>query len=156
MPTLYVRTESPRLETISCASAEEETSSATISRSRGEIINPQFKAKPSQFVKTDLFEDTRKVAPARDYLGRTGSRSMAMVATAFLGGTTSSLTRWIPCAWNFSTLATLYETSMILPGTTGPRSLIRTTTARRLCRFVTFTKVPSGRVGCAAVRSYML
>src|SRR6266567_3397864 len=45
---------------------------------------------------------------------------------------------------------------MIRPGTIGPRSLIRTTTARRLRRFVTLTIVPKGREGCAAVRSYML
>src|SRR5437868_11631216 len=45
---------------------------------------------------------------------------------------------------------------MIRPGTIGPRSLIRTTTARRLRRFVTLTMVPKGREGCAAVRSYIL
>ena len=44
---------------------------------------------------------------------------------------------------------------MIRPGTIGPRSLIRTTTARPLRRFVTRTQLPRGSVGCAAVRSYM-
>src|SRR5947209_11863249 len=41
------------------------------------------------------------------------------------------------------------------PGTTGPRSLTFTVTARPLCRFVTFTYVPSGMVRLAAVMSYM-
>ena len=36
---------------------------------------------------------------------------------------------------------------MIRPSTTGPRSLIRTTTALPFLRFVTLTNVPSGSAG---------
>jgi len=45
---------------------------------------------------------------------------------------------------------------MIRPPEKGPRSLIRTTTLRSFSRFSTFTIVPNGHVGCAAVRSNML
>src|SRR5258705_12822045 len=41
------------------------------------------------------------------------------------------------------------------PSTTGPLSLIRTTTARPLRRLVTRTNEPKGRVGWAAVRACM-
>src|SRR3979490_931103 len=41
------------------------------------------------------------------------------------------------------------------PSTTGPLSLIRTTTARPFRRFVTRTNEPKGRVGWAAVRACM-
>src|SRR5215831_12105237 len=44
---------------------------------------------------------------------------------------------------------------MIRPGTTGPRSLIRTTTDFPFLRFVTFTWLPMGKVSDAAVMSYM-
>src|SRR6058998_2667680 len=44
---------------------------------------------------------------------------------------------------------------MMRSATDGPRSLMRTSTARPLPRFVTSTRVPSGRVRCAAVRAFM-
>jgi hypothetical protein len=45
---------------------------------------------------------------------------------------------------------------MIRPSANGPRSLIRTTTLRLFSRLTTFTIVPNGHVGCAAVSSNML
>src|SRR5262245_24349243 len=44
---------------------------------------------------------------------------------------------------------------MILPATTGPRSLTRTFTVRPLRMFVTRTSAPMGSVGCAAVSALM-
>src|SRR5262245_5296796 len=44
---------------------------------------------------------------------------------------------------------------MIRPAPNGPRSLMRTTTARWFLRFVTRTRVPKGNVRCAAVSARM-
>src|SRR5258706_9517016 len=53
------------------------------------------------------------------------------------------------------TRAVLYDTSIMRPSTTGPLSLIRTTTARPLRRLVTRTNEPKGNVGWAAVKACM-
>src|SRR5262245_62911896 len=50
-----------------------------------------------------------------------------------------------------SCLAAASETSSIRPLTNGPRSLMRTTTLRPLFWLVTLTRVPNGRLRCAAV-----
>src|SRR5215204_4572026 len=55
-----------------------------------------------------------------------------------------------------SARAALFDRSMTRPRTNGPRSLIRTTTDRPLCLLTTRTRVPNGRVRCAAVNALAL
>jgi hypothetical protein len=63
-------------------------------------------------------------------------------------------TRAVPGPTMSIARAAAYDKSIARPPTNGPRSLMRTSTARPLVRLVTITRVPCGSDGCAAVISY--
>src|SRR5262249_19865887 len=60
-------------------------------------------------------------------------------------------TRATPAPVMRNARAALVDTSMVRPRMNGPRSLMRTTTELPFDRLVTRTRVPNGRVRCAAV-----
>ncbi len=68
----------------------------------------------------------------------------------------SSFTCSVPDFIIPSFFAALIDKSMILPLTKGPRSLMRTMTSFPFRRLVTFTQVPNGREGWAAVNLSIL
>src|SRR5207248_11341354 len=70
--------------------------------------------------------------------------------------TTSSFTLTIPRSTIPKLSAADPDKSTTRPGTSGPRSLMRTTTERPLLTLVTRSRVPNGSVGCAAVIAWVL
>ena len=63
-------------------------------------------------------------------------------------------TRAVPRPRNPSFRAAAFDTSITRPRTCGPRSTIRTVTLRPLRRSVTRTRLPNGRVRCAAIMAF--